>query len=74
VFFTPAIYVISGFHPYKIFGLICTLVNFYFFLGIHPSPIQLRGVRGAVWFGFEHKSHPYREIKKHAVWFGSVDF
>jgi len=23
-----------------------------------------RGVRGAVWFGFEHKSHPNREIKK----------
>jgi len=26
-----------------------------------------RGVRGAVWFGFEYKSHPNREIKKHAV-------
>jgi len=33
-----------------------------------------RGVRGAVWFGFEHKSHSNREIKKHAIWFGSVDF
>jgi len=32
------------------------------------------GVRGAVWFGFEGKSHPNRKIKKHAVWFGSVDF
>jgi len=36
--------------------------------------VEFRGVRGAVWFGFEHKSHPNREIKKHAVWFGSVDF
>jgi len=36
--------------------------------------IEFRGVRGAVWFGFEHKSHPNREIKKHAVWFGSIDF
>ena len=35
---------------------------------------ESRGVRGAVWFGFEQKSHPNREIKKHAVWFGSVDF
>jgi hypothetical protein len=34
----------------------------------------IRGVRGAVWFGFEQKSHPNREIKNHAVWFGSVDF
>jgi len=33
--------------------------------------LSVRGVRGAVWFGFERKS---REIKKHAVWFGSVDF
>jgi len=31
-------------------------------------------VCGAVWFGFEHKSHPNREIKKYAVWFGLVDF
>jgi len=30
VFFTPVIYVISGFRPYKIFGLICILVNFFF--------------------------------------------
>jgi len=28
-----------------------------------------RGVRGAVWFGFEVKSHPNRKIKK----LGSVD-
>jgi len=33
-----------------------------------------RGVCGAVWFGFEGKSHPNHKIKKHAVWFGSVDF
>jgi len=33
-----------------------------------------RGVRGAVWFGFERKSHPNRKIKKNAVWFGSVEF
>jgi len=37
------------------------------------SPVT-RGVRGAVWFGFEGKSHPNCKIKKHAVWFGSVDF
>ena len=36
--------------------------------------VKSRGVRGAVWFGFERKSHPNREIKKYAVWFGSVDF
>jgi len=35
VFFTPVIYVISGFHPYKIFGLICTLVK-NLFSGKHP--------------------------------------
>ena len=29
--------------------------------------IYIRGVRGAVWFGFETKSHPNRKIKKHAV-------
>jgi hypothetical protein len=33
-----------------------------------------RGVRSAVWFGFEYKSHPNREIKMYAVRFGSVDF
>jgi hypothetical protein len=33
-----------------------------------------RGVRGAVWFGFEAKSHLKHKIKKHVVWFGSVDF
>ena len=33
-----------------------------------------RGDRGAVWFGFEHKSHPNRKIKMHAVRFGSVGF
>jgi len=31
-----------------------------------------RGVRDAVWFDFEAKSHLNRKIKKHAVWFGSV--
>ena len=36
--------------------------------------VTIKGVRGAVWFGFEHKSYPNHEIKKHAVWFGSVDF
>ncbi|AET01590.1 hypothetical protein MTR_8g017260 [Medicago truncatula] len=33
-----------------------------------------RGVRSAVWFDFKHNNHPNRERKKHAVWFGSVDF
>jgi hypothetical protein len=33
-----------------------------------------RGDRGAVWFGFEHKSYPNRKIKMHAVRFGSVGF
>jgi hypothetical protein len=55
----------------------------YYFHGIflHSLKIQpkwrlrkSRGVRGAVWFGFDHKSHPNRNIKKHAVRFGSVDF
>jgi hypothetical protein len=36
--------------------------------------ILLRGDRGAVWFSFEHKSHPNRKIKMHAVRFGSVGF
>jgi len=36
--------------------------------------VVARGVHGAVWFGFEVKSHPNRKIKKHAVWLGSVDF
>ena len=44
-------------------------------IAAYTNPMDsIRGVRGAVWFGFEHKSHPNREIKKHAVWFGSVDF
>jgi len=29
----------------------------------------IRGVRGAVWFGFEHKSHPNQT---NAGWIGSV--
>jgi len=36
--------------------------------------IVVRGVCSAVWFDFEGKSHLYRKLKKHAVWFGSVDF
>ena len=36
--------------------------------------LLIRGDRGADWFGFKHKSHPNREIKMHAVRFGSVDF
>jgi hypothetical protein len=32
--------------------------------------LESRGDRGAVWFGFEHKRHPNREIKMHVVWFG----
>jgi hypothetical protein len=39
-----------------------------------PDPPRCRDVRGTVWFGFEHKSHPNRNIKMHAVRFGSVDF
>jgi len=31
-----------------------------------------RGIRGAVWFGFEGKSHPNRKIKNYAVWFGLI--
>jgi hypothetical protein len=33
-----------------------------------------RGDRGAVYFGFEYKSHPNREIKIDTVRFGSVGF
>jgi hypothetical protein len=41
----------------------------------HIKKISLsHGVRGAVWFRFEAKSHLNRKIKMHAVWFGSVDF
>jgi len=39
-----------------------------------PLCVAGRGVCGAVWFGFEGKNLPNRKIKKHAVWFGSVDF
>jgi len=35
---------------------------------------SIRGVRGAVWFDFEGKSHPNCKVKKDVVWFGSVDF
>jgi len=51
--------------------LVRTMYNICKVRGLNPGH---RDVRGAVWFGFEHKSHPNREIKKHAVWFGSVDF
>jgi len=47
------------------------------FLSLTFNPLSnmiCRGVCGAVWFGFKGKSHPNRKIKKHAVWFGSVDF
>jgi len=35
---------------------------------------QTRGIYGAVWFGFEFKSHSNQKINKYAVWFDSVDF
>ena len=34
--------------------------------------LSIRGVCGAVWFGFEAKSHMNHKIKKHAVWLGLV--
>jgi len=40
----------------------------------HECIVDYRGARGAVWFGFEAKSHPNRKTNKYAVWFGSVDF
>jgi len=36
--------------------------------------LNIRGVCGAVWFGVVAKSLSNRKIKKHAVWFGLVDF
>jgi len=36
--------------------------------------LLIRGVHGAVWFGFEVKSHPNHKIKLNTVWLGSVDF
>jgi len=45
------------------------------FLSSNSSPTMiLRGVCGAVWFGFKAKSHSNCKINKYAVWFGSVDF
>jgi len=38
------------------------------------STVFNRDVCGAVWFGFEVKSHPNRNVKMYAVWFSSVDF
>jgi hypothetical protein len=32
------------------------------------------GVRGAVWFGFEHKNHSNREINMYVIRFYSVGF
>jgi hypothetical protein len=37
------------------------------------SSVNIRDIRGAVWFDFEHKSHPNREIKMYAVRFGVGD-
>jgi len=36
--------------------------------------IKVRGVCGAVWFGFEAKNYSNCNINKYAVLFGSVDF
>jgi len=47
VFFTPVIYVISGFRSYKIFGLICILVIFFFQNTPLPHPTQQIRLRGA---------------------------
>lgn len=42
------------------------------FFNSNSSPTTiLRGVCGAVWFGFEAKSHPNHKINKYAVWFGT---
>jgi hypothetical protein len=35
---------------------------------------MVRDVRGVVWFDFDYKSHPNREIKMYAVPFDSVGF
>jgi hypothetical protein len=50
--------------------------SFYFSTNFHYyfNVVFARGDRGAVWFGFEYKYHPNREIKMHVVRFGSVDF
>jgi len=45
--FIPVIYVIFGFCPYKIFGLICILVNFFFPEYPLPYPTQQIRLRGA---------------------------
>jgi hypothetical protein len=44
------------------------------FTFFYNPPLLSRGDRGADWFGFKHKSHHNREIKMHAVRFGSVGF
>ena len=51
--FTPVIYVIFGFHPCKIFGLICTLVKIKN-PGIPSFPIQLTKLAyvALTWFFF----------------------
>jgi hypothetical protein len=54
---------------HKTFSKEWNLWNYY-----HQHLGSSRGDRGAVWFGFEHKSHSNRKIKIHAVQFGSVGF
>jgi len=40
----------------------------------HLSLVSITGVRRAVWFSFEIKSHTNHKIKKHAIWFGWLNF
>jgi len=49
-------------------------MRYFFRLNLQWLKQVIVGVCGAVWFGFEGKSHPNGKIKKHAVWFGPVDF
>jgi hypothetical protein len=37
------------------------------------SSLNIRDIRGAVWFDFEYKSHRNRKIKMYAVRFGVED-
>jgi hypothetical protein len=50
------------------------MLSFYSMGMIYMIYTITMGVRCAVWFGFEHKNYPNREIKIHAVQFGSIDF
>jgi len=54
--------------------LICLkqLLKEFQFEEARPMTLIYRGVCGAVWFGFEPKSHLNRKIKKHVVWFDLV--